>query len=300
MRLATCAELDEGTRQRNSIASDFQKERLTSRTLSSLPRIAGLEFSPVRLFFSRILLISQAMNHTNHPRLLMALISTLFSFIAPSAFADPIDLGTDAPALTVTTHEGLPLKTGEAFGSGFALVYFYPKADTPGCTAQACSLRDAYETLQESGVSIFGVSRDTVAAQKAFQDKYKLPFTLIADESGELVEAFGVPARGKFASRQAFLFKDGKLIWRDLSASTKEQAADVLAELAKQQPGFLGEESARDELGITVSYWESLEAMKEWKQNIDHLQAQKLGKEKWYKKYKLRVVHVVRDAEFGF
>ncbi|QIA07274.1 antibiotic biosynthesis monooxygenase family protein [Draconibacterium halophilum] len=78
------------------------------------------------------------------------------------------------------------------------------------------------------------------------------------------------------------------------------EMARRMVELAKQQPGFLGEESARDELGITVSYWESLEAMKEWKQNIDHLQAQKLGKEKWYKKYKLRVVHVVRDAEFGF
>ncbi|WP_297096817.1 antibiotic biosynthesis monooxygenase [uncultured Draconibacterium sp.] len=78
------------------------------------------------------------------------------------------------------------------------------------------------------------------------------------------------------------------------------EMAQQMLELAKQQPGFLGEESARDGLGITVSYWESLEAIKNWKQNTHHLQAQKLGKEKWYKKYKLRVALVERDAEFGF
>ena len=76
------------------------------------------------------------------------------------------------------------------------------------------------------------------------------------------------------------------------------EMAQQMLELAKQQPGFLGEESAREELGITISYWESLEAIKNWKQNAKHLQAQKLGKEKWYKKYKLRVARVERDAEF--
>ncbi|WP_303923668.1 antibiotic biosynthesis monooxygenase [Draconibacterium sediminis] len=76
------------------------------------------------------------------------------------------------------------------------------------------------------------------------------------------------------------------------------EMAQQMLELAQQQPGFLGEESARDGLGITVSYWESLEAIKNWKNNAKHLQAQKLGKEKWYKKYKLRVARVERDAEF--
>ena len=76
------------------------------------------------------------------------------------------------------------------------------------------------------------------------------------------------------------------------------QMAQQMLEMAQQQPGFLGEESAREELGITVSYWESLEAIKNWKHNAKHLQAQKLGKEKWYKRYKLRVARVERDAEF--
>ncbi len=77
-------------------------------------------------------------------------------------------------------------------------------------------------------MTIFGVSMDKVPAQKAFQEKYKLPFALLADKEGTVVEAFGVPKKMGFAKRQAFLFKDGKLVWMDTTASTEEQAADVL------------------------------------------------------------------------
>jgi peroxiredoxin Q/BCP len=72
---------------------------------------------------------------------------------------------------------------------------------------------------------------DSVADQKAFAEKFKLPFILLADTEGAVTDAFGVPRRGKFPKRQAFLFKDGKLTWRDLSASTSEQAADVLEQV---------------------------------------------------------------------
>jgi peroxiredoxin Q/BCP len=113
------------------------------------------------------------------------------------------------------------------------VVYFYPKADTPGCTKQACSLRDAFATLTEKGVTVYGVSHDGVAAQKDFHKKYKLPFDLLADEKKELSKAFGVPSNQLgMASRQAFLIKDGKIVWRDLKASTDKQADDVLAALA--------------------------------------------------------------------
>lgn len=74
--------------------------------------------------------------------------------------------------------------------------------------------------------------------------------------------------------------------------------AEAMVELAKTQPGFLGVESARNELGITVSYWESLEAIKNWKQNSDHLLAQRYGREKWYSHYKTRICKVERD--YGF
>jgi len=76
------------------------------------------------------------------------------------------------------------------------------------------------------------------------------------------------------------------------------QMADRMVELASQQPGFLGVETAREGLGITVSYWASLEAIASWKQQAQHLVAQRLGKEKWYAAFKLRVCRVERD--YGF
>ncbi len=76
------------------------------------------------------------------------------------------------------------------------------------------------------------------------------------------------------------------------------EMADKMVELAKKQPGFLGVESARNEIGITVSYWESLEAIRMWKTNVDHLEAQLLGRKKWYKTYKTRIAKVERDYEF--
>jgi heme-degrading monooxygenase HmoA len=75
--------------------------------------------------------------------------------------------------------------------------------------------------------------------------------------------------------------------------------ADSMETLAKQQPGFLGIESARNDIGITVSYWQSLESIKKWKENLDHLTAQKKGREQWYSYYKVRVCKVERDYEFN-
>jgi peroxiredoxin Q/BCP len=143
--------------------------------------------------------------------------------------ADEIALGAALPAVTVNDQDGRPVDLAAAGGQGWTLVYFYPKADTPGCTKQACSLRDAFASLTDRQVKVFGVSSDDVAAQKAFQQKYKLPFPLLADVDKKVMDAFGVPHKLGFASRQAFLFRDGELVWRDLSASTSEQAADVLA-----------------------------------------------------------------------
>jgi thioredoxin-dependent peroxiredoxin len=164
------------------------------------------------------------------PRLLAAASALVF---AACASADPLEVGAAVPGVTQKNQEGKEVKLAEVGANGFLLVYFYPKADTPGCTKQACSLRDAYATLTDKGVKTFGVSMDKVAAQKAFQEKYKLPFDLLADEDGTVADAFGVPHTGGFAKRQAFLFKEGKLIWRDLSASTDQQAADVLKALGE-------------------------------------------------------------------
>lgn len=151
--------------------------------------------------------------------------SLLFS--AASGAAE-LELGAMLPDVAAPDQDGNLVQLAEAGAKGFTLVYFYPKADTPGCTKQACSLRDAYAQLGEKGVRVFGVSTDDVAAQKAFQGKYKLPFTLLADAEKKVTTAFGVPTTAGYAKRQAYLFKDGKLVWLDLTASTEQQAADVL------------------------------------------------------------------------
>jgi heme-degrading monooxygenase HmoA len=77
------------------------------------------------------------------------------------------------------------------------------------------------------------------------------------------------------------------------------EMSEVMETLASKQPGYIGIESARSELGITVSYWESLEAISNWKENITHLQAQEKGKAQWYAWYKLRVCKVEREYEFS-
>ncbi len=154
---------------------------------------------------------------------------TLFSSAARLAAGDP------APKVTGTTDAGVSLVLSDVYAAQeYTLVYFYPKADTPGCTAQGCSLRDSYETLLDKGVAVIGVSIDSVEDQQAFKEKYRLPFTLIADLDKKLVKAFGVPSILGLAKRQAFLIKGGQIIWADYSASTSDQAADVLKVIASQ------------------------------------------------------------------
>jgi peroxiredoxin Q/BCP len=164
-------------------------------------------------------------------RFAQMLTTTAAALFTAHASAEPLAEGAALPTVTQQDQDGKSVDLAAA-ATGYLLVYFYPKADTPGCTKQACSLRDAFASLTEKGVKVFGVSTDSVKAQKAFKDKYKLPFQLLADEDGKVISAFGVPKTLGFAKRQAFLFEDGKLVWRDLSAATDQQAADVLKVIA--------------------------------------------------------------------
>jgi len=143
------------------------------------------------------------------------------------------DVGDVAPDVPSRDQDGQPVRLADFYGDGFTLVYFYPKADTPGCTAQACSLRDDLAELQKRGVRVIGVSSDNPAAQRRFAQKYGLPFTLLADEDHAVANAFGVRMLLGMTHRQAFLIKDRRVVWRDLHASTREQARDVLGVLEK-------------------------------------------------------------------
>ncbi len=160
-----------------------------------------------------------------------SLFVTGLAFVfGPSVYADPLEVGAEAPKLKTTDQDGKEVDLEKELGEGYSLVYFYPKADTPGCTKQACNLRDEFEAVKEAGIKVFGVSADTSEDQKKFADKYTIPFTLLADKKGEVIKAFGVPTRGPgLASRQSFLVKDGKVIWRDLKAKPTSQAQDAIA-----------------------------------------------------------------------
>jgi len=151
---------------------------------------------------------------------------SLLSFLGFSP-ARAAEIGAAAPAVTGIDQDGNSVSFADIYKKGVTLVYFYPKADTPGCTKEACSLRDSIAGLRARGLQILGVSEDKQEAQKKFQAKYSLPFTLVADSDGAVAKAFGVPTALGFAKRQSFLIQDGKIVWRDLNASTSNQASDV-------------------------------------------------------------------------
>lgn len=162
-------------------------------------------------------------------------ISTLLT--ACGGGGKPLEVGDPAPAVSALDETGRMVNLADVYAKGaYTLVYFYPKAGTSGCTAQGCSLRDAYEELTDKGVTVVGVSTDTVAEQKTFKDAQNFPFTLLADTEKKVLQAFGVPTYPgtNAAKRQAFLIKDGKIVWADYSASTSQQAADVLKVIAAQ------------------------------------------------------------------
>ena len=151
----------------------------------------------------------------------------IFSLVTNFLNAKPLEIGSPAPEISVVDHENNMIDLGAELNQGTTVLFFYPKAMTPGCTQQACSLRDSWETLKQRNVKIFGISSDTSKAQAKFREKHQLPYTLIADTDQVVIKAFG---KSRW-SRQAYIFKDGKLVWRDLKASTANQAEDILAAL---------------------------------------------------------------------
>ncbi|MCC5833326.1 MAG: peroxiredoxin [Opitutales bacterium] len=160
------------------------------------------------------------------------LFALFVMFIPSFLIANPIEVGEKAPTVTVTTHTGEQLDLAEAYAIGPVLIYFYPRAETPGCTRQACNIRDNFDAIESYGLTILGVSRDSVEKLAEFQSNHELPFTLIADEDRVLGGAFKVGSwMGMAYRRQTFLVVDGVVAWRDLSASPDSQSEDALAAL---------------------------------------------------------------------
>ena len=112
-----------------------------------------------------------------------------------------IQIGQAAPEFSANNQNGKPLSLGDFKGKKLVL-YFYPKDDTPGCTAEACSLRDHYQTFLAQGYAILGVSPDNEAKHQKFIAKYELPFDLLADTDHAVAEAYGVWVEKSMYGRQ--------------------------------------------------------------------------------------------------
>ncbi|MEH2394045.1 MAG: peroxiredoxin [Nostoc sp.] len=142
----------------------------------------------------------------------------------------PLAVGTDAPAFTAKDTNGNTVSSSDFTGKTVVL-YFYPKDDTPGCTKQACSFRDAQSQYQGKDVVILGVSADDEVSHQAFTQKYNLNFPLLADSDKSLIKAFDVDGGG-YAKRVTYVIDpSGKITHVDANVNTTTHASDILAAL---------------------------------------------------------------------
>lgn len=164
----------------------------------------------------------------------LAIMIAMIPFFGWHNTAAALEVGDAAPRVSARDQDNTVINLASVYDKGPVLVYFYPKAGTPGCTAQACSLRDAFPDFTKLNVQIIGVSSDSVEAQKKFALKQKLPFTLLADIDSSVAKAFGVPLIPLLGvpQRQSFIIKDGKIAWIVRSAQTGDHAAEVKSALA--------------------------------------------------------------------
>jgi peroxiredoxin Q/BCP len=144
--------------------------------------------------------------------------------------------GTIAPNFTATDANGETVRLKDLRGEKVVL-YFYPKDDTPGCTKEACSFRDAFSDFKKHGIKVLGVSVDSEASHKKFTTKYKLPFTLLSDPDHSIADTYGVYGEKKFMGRTymgvkriTFLIDEkGKIKKVFEKVKPEEHARDVLA-----------------------------------------------------------------------
>lgn len=148
-----------------------------------------------------------------------------------------LKIGDKAPGFSGVDQDGHPVSLADYAGRKLVL-YFYPKDDTPGCTAQACSLRDGHSALRNAGYEVLGISPDKATNHRKFADKYDLPFRLLADTEKEAANAYGVWGKKKFMGREydgiirtTFLI-DEKGVIADIitKVRTKDHATQVLSE----------------------------------------------------------------------
>ncbi|HVN83623.1 MAG TPA: peroxiredoxin [Candidatus Binatia bacterium] len=148
-----------------------------------------------------------------------------------------IDVGQPAPDFELTDAQGKRVRLADFRGKRAVVLYFYPKDDTPGCTKEACSFRDSYESFKDAGAEVIGVSSDSESSHEKFASKYKLPFTLLADKGGSVRKQYGVPATlGLLPGRVTFVIDRGGVVRHVFNSQLQatrhvEEALNVLKRL---------------------------------------------------------------------
>ncbi len=146
-----------------------------------------------------------------------------------------LEIGNRMPDFSAADQNGNIVKSADLIGKK-TVVYFYPKANTPGCTAEACSLRDNYERFLALDYNVIGISKDSVKAQKNFSDKYALPFPLLADTDALIIKAFGAWGEKKLYGktyegilRKTFIFNENGILEEIIDkVNTKNHAEQIL------------------------------------------------------------------------
>jgi peroxiredoxin Q/BCP len=146
-----------------------------------------------------------------------------------------LKIGDRMPDFEVVDQDGKMVKSSDLIGKK-TVIYFYPKDNTSGCTAEACSLRDNYQALQAKGYNVVGVSKDSAASHKKFAEKYELPFTLLADTSTQLLQTFGAWGEKKMYGktvmgtiRKTFIFDENSILTEIIEkVNTKNHAEQIL------------------------------------------------------------------------
>ena len=142
-------------------------------------------------------------------------------------------VGQPAPEFTLPDQNGGSVSLSSLKG-GWVVVYFYPKDDTPGCTAESCSFRDSFEEFTDAGATVVGISSDSVESHKAFATKHNLPFTLLADTDGDVRKAFGVgKTLGLIPGRVTYVIDPEGVVRHKFSSQFKpkshiDEALDVI------------------------------------------------------------------------
>lgn len=150
-------------------------------------------------------------------------------------FYHMLKIGDKMPDFEVVDQDGNQVSSKDLIGKKI-VVYFYPKDNTSGCTAEACSIRDNYESLVAKGYNVIGVSKDSAASHRKFREKYDLPFTLLSDTSTQMLQAFGAWGEKKMYGktvmgtiRRTFIFDEEGILTRIIEkVDTKNHAAQIL------------------------------------------------------------------------